>query len=255
MNDINVVLNGPVRTMNRIRSESEQVIEVDWTTELEKGSIYMVHANWMDFVNLGYIKKPIYVSLVRDPIDRMVVDYYKRRSWVKRMIYRKMYPGRREKPEKWYQQSFNECVRSGDPECRFIPQSVSDYVDDFKRQSLYFCGNEPTCLPFNSAHAIQIAKRRVEKEYAVVGTWEERNITLTVFEKYIPRYFNHARFLYKLHSKSIRNRNRNNRKPRIDPDVREMVRRNFTNEYEFYYFCKQRLYKQYLALQLENNLH
>jgi len=58
-----------------------------------------------------------------------------------------------------------------------------------------------------------------------------------------------------VHSKAIRNRNRNNRKPHIDPDVREMVRRNFTNEYEFYYFCKQRLYKQYLALQLENNLH
>lgn len=27
-----------------------------------------------------------------------------------------------------------------------------------------------------------------------------------------------------------------------------MVRRNFTHEYDFYYFCKQRLYKQYIAL-------
>nr|XP_017035079.1 heparan sulfate 2-O-sulfotransferase pipe isoform X7 [Drosophila kikkawai] len=253
MNDINVVLNGPVRTMNRTRTETEQLTELEWASELEKGSIYMAHSNWLDFAGFGY-KKPIYVSLVRDPIDRVVTDFYKRRSWVKRAIFRRMYPGRRERPEEWYNLSFSECVRSGDPECRFVQYSVSDYVKDFKRQSLYFCGNEADCLPFNSHHAVQVAKRRVEKEYSVVGTLEETNITLTVFEKYIPRFFNHARFLYKLNSKSIRNRNRNNRKPRIDPDVREMVRRNFTNEYEFYYFCKQRLYKQYLALQLENNL-
>ncbi|XP_017072088.1 heparan sulfate 2-O-sulfotransferase pipe-like [Drosophila eugracilis] len=253
MNDINVVLNGPVRTMNRTRTEKEQITEAEWASELESGSIYMAHSNWLDFASFEY-KKPIYISLVKDPIDRMVTDYYQRRSWIKRAISRRVYPGRNERPEEWYQQSFNECVRNRDPECLFIQYSLQDYIQDFKRQSLYFCGNDPDCLPFNSHYAIQLAKRRVEKEYSVVGTWEERNITLTVLEKYIPRFFNHARFLYKLHSKSIRNRNRNNRKPQIDPDVRKMVRRNFTNEYEFYYFCKQRLYKQYLALQLEDNL-
>lgn len=40
------------------------------------------------------------------------------------------------------------------------------------------------------------------------------------------------------------------RKPRTDDDVKAMIRRNFTYEYEFYYFCKQRLYKQYLAINL-----
>nr|XP_036670519.1 heparan sulfate 2-O-sulfotransferase pipe-like [Drosophila suzukii] len=225
MNDVNVVLNGPVRTMNRTRTEKEQLTEAEWANELESGSIYMAHSNWLDFASYGY-KKPIYISLVKDPIDRMITDFHKRRSWVKRTIYRRMYPGRPERSDEWYQQSFNDCFKV-----------------------------LPSCRPFNSPHAIQVAKRRVEKEYSVVGTLEERNITLTVLEKYIPRFFNHARFLYKLHSKAIRNRNRNNRKPHIDPDVREMVRRNFTNEYEFYYFCKQRLYKQYLALQLENNLH
>ncbi|XP_017035079.2 heparan sulfate 2-O-sulfotransferase pipe isoform X6 [Drosophila kikkawai] len=145
MNDINVVLNGPVRTMNRTRTETEQLTELEWASELEKGSIYMAHSNWLDFAGFGY-KKPIYVSLVRDPIDRVVTDFYKRRSWVKRAIFRRMYPGRRERPEEWYNLSFSECVRSGDPECRFVQYSVSDYVKDFKRQSLYFCGNEADCL-------------------------------------------------------------------------------------------------------------
>ncbi|XP_033237555.1 heparan sulfate 2-O-sulfotransferase pipe isoform X8 [Drosophila pseudoobscura] len=253
MNDMNVVLNGPVRTMNRTRTEKQQETEIAWTTELESGTLYIAHSNWLDFKSFGY-KKPIYLSMVRDPIDRVVHDYYKRHSRTKRQIYRRMFPGQRERPEEWYLQSFNQCVRNGSPECQFIQHSVTDYVEDFKRQSLFFCGNHLNCLPFNSPHAVQEAKSRVEKEYSVVGTWEEKNITLTVLEKYVPRFFNHARFLYKLHSNSIRNRNRNNRKPRVDPDVREMVRRNFTNEYEFYYFCKQRLYKQYLALQLEDNL-
>lgn len=113
-----------------------------------------------------------------------------------------------------------------------------------------------------------MAKRRVEQEFAVVGTWEDTNITLTVLENYIPRYFARATTIYPsklanystlsirlvstsnftVYKKKLQNRNRNNRKPRVDADVRAMVRRNFTHEYDFYYFCKQRLYRQYIAL-------
>ncbi|EDW35290.1 GL20909 [Drosophila persimilis] len=227
MNDMNVVLNGPVRTMNRTRTEKQQETEIAWTTELESGTLYIAHSNWLDFKSFGY-KKPIYLSMVRDPIDRVVHDYYKRHSRTKRQIYRRMFPGQ----------------PLGHGLCGGLQEAVT-----------ILCGNHLNCLPFNSPHAVQEAKSRVEKEYSVVGTWEEKNITLTVLEKYVPRFFNHARFLYKLHSNSIRNRNRNNRKPRVDPDVREMVRRNFTNEYEFYYFCKQRLFirtKRFLHSQMSS---
>lgn len=44
--------------------------------------------------------------------------------------------------------------------------------------------------------AMQKAKRTVESEYAVVGTWEDTNITLTVLEHYIPRYFRNAKVAY-----------------------------------------------------------
>jgi len=36
----------------------------------------------------------------------------------------------------------------------------------------------------------------VERDYAVVGTWEETNITLTVFEAYIPRFFKGVRNIF-----------------------------------------------------------
>lgn len=44
--------------------------------------------------------------------------------------------------------------------------------------------------------AMQKAKHTVESEYAVVGTWEDTNITLTVLEHYIPRYFRNAKVAY-----------------------------------------------------------
>lgn len=119
-----------------------------------------------------------------------------------------------------------------------------------------------------------MAKEHVERDYAVVGTWEETNITLTVFEKYIPRFFEGAKLLFDrefyisfvkwnfkwninfslfilVNNEQITNRNKNRRKPKIDQDVKDMIRQNFTQEYDFYYFCKQRLYKQYLAISLK----
>lgn len=61
---------------------------------------------------------------------------------------------------------------------------------------------------------------------------------------------NHFSLYQSVHNNKITNRNKNKRKPYIEPEVKEMIRRNFTYEYEFYHFCKQRLYKQYLALNL-----
>lgn len=50
--------------------------------------------------------------------------------------------------------------------------------------------------PFDSHRAIQLAKINVERDYAVVGTWEETNITLAVLEAYIPRFFKGARQIF-----------------------------------------------------------
>lgn len=36
----------------------------------------------------------------------------------------------------------------------------------------------------------------VEREYAVVGTWEHTNETLAVLEAYVPRYFADASKMY-----------------------------------------------------------
>lgn len=50
--------------------------------------------------------------------------------------------------------------------------------------------------PFNSYGALQKAKEVVEHDYAVVGSWEDVNVTLKVLENYIPKYFKGVTQLY-----------------------------------------------------------
>lgn len=44
--------------------------------------------------------------------------------------------------------------------------------------------------------------------------------------------------------------NTNMFKPPVSEMVKDIVRKNFTREIEFYEFCRQRLYKQYAAINL-----
>jgi len=46
--------------------------------------------------------------------------------------------------------------------------------------------------------------------------------------------------------------NRNIYKPKTAEATKDIVRKNFTRELEFYDFCKQRLHKQYMALNLDH---
>jgi hypothetical protein len=115
----------------------------------------------------------------------------------------------------------------------------------------------------------------VEQQYAVVGVLEDFNVTLTVFEHYIPRFFRGASNVYygkyffillillrvlvidKYSSKNmltgemgLHKVNQNAFKPTVSEAVKDIVRQNFTREIEFYQFCRQRLYRQRLALNL-----
>lgn len=49
---------------------------------------------------------------------------------------------------------------------------------------------------------------------------------------------------------NFRKINRNSFKPPVSEEVKDMVRRNFTREIDFYMFCRQRLHRQLLALRL-----
>ncbi|XP_051861296.1 heparan sulfate 2-O-sulfotransferase pipe isoform X1 [Drosophila albomicans] len=223
---------------------------IDNIVGLEDGTVFASHVNYLNFTKYEQ-PRPIYVNMVRDPVERVISWYYYIRApWV-------FVPGRRrsnrEMPNPaWVNTEFDQCVLNGEKVCSYIEGSLLERVGDHRRQTLFFCGhNEFKCTPFNSRLPLQLAKQNVEREYAVVGTWEHTNETLAVLEAYIPRYFADASRMYYsgLHMEKS---NDNPMKPHIRQEIIDMVRRNFTREIEFYQFCRQRLHKQYLALKLND---
>ncbi|XP_062134242.1 heparan sulfate 2-O-sulfotransferase pipe-like isoform X2 [Drosophila sulfurigaster albostrigata] len=208
------------------------------------------------FVNFAEYQKPwpIYINLVRDPIERLISwFYYARAPWYLADRANTFGEAYKMPSSEWLQKDFNRCVSERDPECVYEQLEMGN-LGDHRRQTLFFCGQNPKiCMPFNSLEAMQRAKRNVEKRYAVVGTWEDTNTTLSVLETYIPQFFAGARDEYYAMQRQVENVNRNALRPTISEETRLLLSRNLTHEIEFYQFARQRLNKQYIAHHLERD--
>ncbi|XP_033157890.1 heparan sulfate 2-O-sulfotransferase pipe-like isoform X5 [Drosophila mauritiana] len=218
-----------------------------------KANSYTKHVAFLDFDLLDE-PWPIYINMVRDPIERLVSwFYYVRAPW--HFAERKeMFGDAIVLPSiDWLKKDFNRCIEERDPECVYEQMEMGN-LGDHRRQSLYLCGqNMAVCMPFNSHEAMQRAKKNVEEHYAVVGTWEDTNITLSVLEGYIPRFFSGAKDEYYALKKSLGNVNRNTYRPSLSDKARAVLSQNLTREIELYQFIRHRLYKQYIALKLEED--
>ena len=95
---------------------------------------------------------------------------------------------------------------------------------------------------------MQLAKQNVERHYPVVGILEKMNETLTVLEHYWPKYFKGATEAYFNNPEVLEFRLENPYKLPVSDEIKNLVKQNFTREYEFYKFCEQRLDKQYQAI-------
>ncbi|XP_052843961.1 heparan sulfate 2-O-sulfotransferase pipe isoform X4 [Drosophila gunungcola] len=216
-----------------------------------RANTYTKHVAFLDFSHLDE-PWPIYINLVRDPIERLVSwFYYARAPWYLAER-RETFGDAVQMPSiEWLKKDFNRCIEERDPECVY-EQMETGNLGDHRRQSLFLCGqNMKVCMSFNSHEAMQRAKRNVEEHYAVVGTWEDTNVTLSVLEGYIPRFFTGAKDEYYALKKTLGSVNRNAFRPTLNKKVRALLSQNLTREIELYQFVRHRLYKQYIALQLD----
>lgn len=230
--------------------------------------IYFRHMTYVDFKTYG-IPQPIYVSIVRHPIDRMVSWYYylrwrnreddvqpkevcaKSAKW--RAFCKMMEKTRNKelnKSQDWFDMDFNDCVKNKHPECVYndgdghLLQNKAEY--DFRNQMMFFCGNKPECALFNSELVLNQAKETVEKKYAVVGVLEDIKATFTALQHYVPKFFHGALQLYKEHlsNETLTHTNKNPNKKPLEANVRKYLETKFDKEIEFFEFCQQRLYRQ-----------
>lgn len=210
-------------------------------------SVYVKHVCFVNFTQFN-LDMPIYVNMVRDPVERVISWYYYVRAPWYFVERKRAFPELPLPNPNWLKKDYDTCVRRGDKECRY---QDGDERDDFGQLTEFFCGQDDDCTGFNTEVAMRKAKENVEKHYAVVGVLEELNKTLTVLEHYVPRFFKGAKDVYWNEVQIFSRINRNIYKPPVAEATKEIVRKNFTRELEFFDFCKQRLHKQYLALNLD----
>jgi len=232
--------------------------EEKWLANLvnffEPPSVYIKHVCFVNFTQFENVDMPIYVNLVRDPVERVISWYYYVRAPWYFVERKRAFPELPLPNPNWLRKDFDTCVRTFNQECQYVPGRRHDGFGDHRRQTMFFCGHKEDCTGFNTEIAMKKAMENVEKHYAVVGILSELNKTLTVLEHYVPRFFKGALETYWKEQHMFSKINRNIYKPPVAESTKELVRKNFTREIEFFEFCKQRLHKQYLALNLNDGL-
>ncbi|KAI3375129.1 hypothetical protein L3Q82_021646 [Scortum barcoo] len=150
---INTTKNNPVMSIQ------DQVRFVKNVTEWRemKPAFYHGHVSFLDFTKFGVKRKPIYINVIRDPIERLVSYYYFLRFGDD---YR---PGlrRRKQGDK---KTFDECVSAGGSDC--APEKLWLQIP-------FFCGHYSECWNVGSQWALEQAKYNLVNEYMLVGVTEE----------------------------------------------------------------------------------
>ncbi|CAL8071367.1 unnamed protein product [Orchesella dallaii] len=223
----------------RFLLEQEQESLVSWFQYQHLPRSYNRHFYYINFTKFQkYAKqKPIYVNIVRDPIDRLVLNYYSRRNMssplTKEEIERRnsVAPG---SGTEWYHRTFEECVLQADPECRYTAGEKS-----FTLMIPFFCGQHNSCVAINDRWALQMAKLNIEREYSVVGVLEKMDQTLSVLAKFVPRFFHGAAQVYSKLVKKVEPQHK------VSSDVRQVMESELYNEMELYRFILSRLSAQH----------
>jgi len=219
-------------------------------SELPQPAAYSKHLCYTNFSRFG-LPKPIYINMVRTPVERVISwFYYVRSPWY--YIQRTQNFAEAPLPDiDWISMDFETCVLANNSECNYPEGDTA--LRDHRRQSIFLCGHDDECNPFNTKDAIERAKFAVENEFAVVGILEDIETSLAVFEKYIPQFFAGATEIYNENKEYFKRINQNNFKPTVSDEIRKLISPNFTQETELYEFLKKRLYTQFIAANLKNN--
>ncbi|XP_029938715.1 heparan sulfate 2-O-sulfotransferase 1 isoform X1 [Salarias fasciatus] len=213
---VNISRNNPVLSLQ----DQIRFVKNITSWKEKKPGFYHGHMAYLDFAKYGVKDKPLYINVVRDPIERLVSYYYFLRSGDD---YRRGLR-RRKQGDK---QTFDECVSSGGPDCK--PEKLWMQIP-------FFCGHVSECWNVGSRWALEQAKYNLMNQYLLVGVTEELEDFVMILEAALPRFFKGATELYRTGNKSHL-RKTNDKKP-LTKETMEKLRQSdvWKLENEFYEF-------------------
>lgn len=151
-----------------------------------KPAFYHGHLAFLDFSKFGIVQKPLYINLIRKPLDRLVSYYYFLR-------YGDDYRPYLVRHKAGDTMTFDECVQLQKPDCD---------VSNMWLQIPFFCGHHAECWVPGSEWALQQAKHNLVNEYFLVGVTEEMDAFVELLEMSLPRIFQGSLNHYRTSNKS-----------------------------------------------------
>jgi len=219
------VLHFNITKNNHVLSISDQMRFVNnittWTEK--KPAFYHGHLAYIELSRFDLQPKPIYINIIREPLDRLVSYYY----FVRHGDDFRPHLKRRKSGNK---ETFDECVAKENSDC----DPTNLWV-----QIPFFCGHVAECWVPGSQWALEMAKYNLVQNYLLVGVTEELGDFVAVLEAILPRFFGGATELYNSGRKSHLRKTFNKQSPSEDTISRIQDSPIWKMEQDFYEFAKE----------------
>lgn len=142
VNNFTPYRNSDQALVRQIYNDAEEQDIADELDSIKDVMSYVEHLNWVNFTKFE-LPKPIYINLVRHPIQKVMSAYY----YIRQPTVHAYYVKRNQRPpgtKEYFETTFNDCVKQAKlAECIF--DSHINYNSDWRRFSMHFCGNRPEC--------------------------------------------------------------------------------------------------------------
>ncbi|XP_077291010.1 heparan sulfate 2-O-sulfotransferase [Arctopsyche grandis] len=169
---VNITANMHVMALNNQYRFAQNI--TNWNSV--KPALYHGHMAFLNFDRLGISSKPLYINLIRKPLDRLVSYYYFLRHGdnFRPHLVRKKHGNK---------MTFDECVEKNRSDCD---------PNNMWLQIPFFCGHAADCWKPGNEWALEQAKKNLLNNYLVVGVTEEMLDFISILEITLPRMFRGA---------------------------------------------------------------